>query len=112
MELGEVAIERPQVAALDEDVAAAAKHDGAEAVPLRLVEERAAGRELVGQLRQHRLDRRLDAEAAGRIVCHSEHGIITGSSREPGAVAAADPARNSVRTELQDLRTRGKQACS
>ncbi len=40
VQLGEVAIERPQIAALDEDVGVAAEDDGAEAVPLRLEEER------------------------------------------------------------------------
>ena len=40
VQLGKVAIERPQVAALDVDVVAASEHDRAEAVPLRLVEAR------------------------------------------------------------------------
>ena len=39
VQLRKVAVERPQVAALDEHVVAAAEHDGAEAVPFRLVEE-------------------------------------------------------------------------
>ncbi len=61
VQLGEVAIERPQVAALDEHLLAATEHDGAEAVPLRLVEEGAV-RDLLGQLGEHRLDRRVDGE--------------------------------------------------
>ena len=64
MQLGEVPIERTQVAALDVNVRFAAKHDRAKAVPLRLVEER-AGRQIVGELREHRLDRRLDRKAHG-----------------------------------------------
>ena len=63
VQLGEVAIERPQVAALDEDVRVAAEHDGAEAVPLRLEQERARLGQGLGQLRQHRLDRRRDGGA-------------------------------------------------
>ena len=60
VQLGKIAIERPQVAALDEDVGRAAKDDRAKAVPLRLVQERWPRRQLVGQLREHRLDRRRD----------------------------------------------------
>src|SRR5690349_1617303 len=60
VQLGKIAIERPQVTALNVDLAAPAEHDGAKAVPLRLVEKRAAGRQLLGQLRQHRLDGWLD----------------------------------------------------
>ncbi len=62
VQLGEVAIERPQVAALDEDVRIAAKDDRAKAVPLRLVQKPAARRKRVGQLGEHRLDRRRNGE--------------------------------------------------
>ena len=62
VQLGKVAVERPQVAALDEHVARAAKDDRAKAVPLRLVEKAVAGGQLVGELREHRLDRRRDRE--------------------------------------------------
>ena len=65
MQFREVAIERPQIAALDEDLGAAAKDDGAKAVPLRLVEVR-SDREIAGELGEHRLDRRLDGKAHGR----------------------------------------------
>ena len=60
VQLWKVAIERPQVAALDEDLVRAAKDDGAKAVPFRLVEERVAGREIRGDFREHRLDGRGD----------------------------------------------------
>ena len=63
MQLGEVAVERPQVAALDEDVGVAAEDDGAEAVPLRLEQEVARVGQRLGQLGQHRLDRRRDGGA-------------------------------------------------
>jgi hypothetical protein len=63
VQLGEVAIERLQLAALDVEVRVAAEHDGAKAVPLRLVEEPAAVRQHVRQLGEHRLDRRLDRKS-------------------------------------------------
>ena len=59
-ELGEVAIERLQIAALDVEAVAVAKDDRAKAVPLRLEEPGLARRQLGGELGQHRLDRRLD----------------------------------------------------
>src|SRR5262245_42125210 len=60
VQLGKIAIERTQISALNVDVTAPAEHDGAKAVPLRLVEKRAAGRQRLSQLRQHRLDGWLD----------------------------------------------------
>ena len=69
VQLREVAIQRPQVAALDEDVVAAAIDDGAKAVPLGLVEQIAARRQRVGQLGQHRLDRRRNGKGRGLRHC-------------------------------------------
>ena len=68
LELGEVAVERLQVAALDVEAVAVAEHDRAEAVPLRLEEPAVARGQLGRELGEHRLDRRLDREArrAGR----------------------------------------------
>jgi hypothetical protein len=48
VQFGEISIERPQVATLDENIGVAAKHNRAKAVPFRFVEESAAGWELVG----------------------------------------------------------------
>jgi hypothetical protein len=63
VQLGEVAVERPQIAALDEDVGrSATEDDGAEPVPFGLVEEAAVRRQLVGKLCQHRRDGWLDRE--------------------------------------------------
>ena len=62
VELGKVAIERPQVPTLDEDLGCAAKDDGAKSVPLGLKQERSGGGKLIGELREHRLDRRRDCE--------------------------------------------------
>src|SRR5687768_16567372 len=56
VQLRKVPIERLQVAALDVDVVAAAKDDGTEAVPFRLIEKGITIRQRVGDLRQHRLD--------------------------------------------------------
>src|SRR5262252_655937 len=58
LELGKVAIERTQIAALDEQA-----RRPAEAIPLRFVKKSLAFRQRVDGLREHRLDRRLDREA-------------------------------------------------
>jgi hypothetical protein len=68
MQFWEIAVERPQVAALYENVCCAAKDDRPEAVPFGLEEECTLRRQLVGQLGEHRLDRRGDA--VGVTHCH------------------------------------------
>jgi hypothetical protein len=60
-----VAIERPGIAALDVNVVRAAKHNGTKPVPLGLVQIGARLRELVRELRQHRLDRRRERKLRG-----------------------------------------------
>jgi hypothetical protein len=65
VQVGEVAVERAQVAALDEDLVLAAKHDGAEAVPLGLIEVATLRRNDLGDLREHRLHRRHDCDRVG-----------------------------------------------
>jgi hypothetical protein len=60
VELGEVAVERTQIAALNEHFGLASKHDRAKAVPLRLVEQAIADWKGVGQFREHRFDRRCE----------------------------------------------------
>src|SRR5262245_27529170 len=62
VQLGKIAIERAQVAALDEHVVVTAKDDGPKPVPFRLVEKAFTMRELVGKLGEHRLDGRSDRE--------------------------------------------------
>src|SRR5215510_1584769 len=74
-QFGEVAIERLQLAALNVEVGLAPEHDRAKAVPLGLIEEAAVGKRC-GELRQHRLDRRLDREP----LWH-EYGCIKGDVR-------------------------------
>jgi len=63
VQLGEVAIEWPQIAALNVDVvfAGAAKHDGAKAVPFRLIQEVAIDRNEISQLGEHGFDGRADS---------------------------------------------------
>ena len=56
--------QRLQLAALDVDVVAAAKDDGAEAVPLGLVQDCAVSGKRLGELGQHRLNGRIDRERA------------------------------------------------
>src|SRR5678815_5687780 len=56
VQLGEIAIERTEVPALDVHVALRAEHDGAEAVPFRLEQEAVAFGDRVNELGQHRLD--------------------------------------------------------
>ena len=68
VQLREVTVERPQIAALNEKVRGAAKNNGSEPVPFRLVEKRSLGGQGVGQLGQHRLDRRGD----GKCIAHLE----------------------------------------
>ena len=55
---GKVAVQRPQVAALEVDLVAVAKHQRAKAVPLGLEQEAALVRKLIGDLGQHGFDRR------------------------------------------------------
>src|SRR5262249_37141466 len=61
-QLGEVAIERAQVAALHQHLVAVAKYDGAKPVPLGLVEPALPLGDRVGELGQHRFDRRPDRQ--------------------------------------------------
>jgi len=66
VQLGKVAVERAQVAALDVHLVLLATIDeGPEAVPLGLVQEPAAGREHLGQPGEHGLDGRVDGEGHG-----------------------------------------------
>src|SRR5262249_5383914 len=66
VKLGKVPIERTEVATLDVDVGLAPEHDRPETVPLGFIEVFAAGGKRLGELRQHRLDGRLDWEHVSR----------------------------------------------
>ena len=76
LELGDVTIERAKIAALDEERGASAEHDGAESVPLGLVEIGPGRRQIVGQLREHGLDRRRDREIACRLIWRGLCGAL------------------------------------
>ena len=62
VQVREIAIERPQVAALDVHVRRPAKHDRAKAVPFGFVKHALARRQLLGELCQHGLDRGVEGE--------------------------------------------------
>ena len=82
LELGEIAAERLQVAALDVELVAVAKHDGAEAVPLRL--EQPARRPAAARSRA--------SPASARPAARS------GSPRSPAAaISRSPPARAAMR---------------
>jgi len=59
VQLRKVAVERPRVPALNVNIVATTKHEGAKAIPLRLEQEVALG-EVVGEFGEHRLDGWLD----------------------------------------------------
>lgn len=61
-ELGEVSVQRLEVARLDVDLGAVAKDERPEPVPLRLVNPPAAVGDVGSRLRQHRLDGRINGE--------------------------------------------------
>ena len=84
-ELGEIAVEGLQVAALDVDVVAVLEHDGAEAVPLRLEEPALAFRQLGGQLREHGLDGRLQHQRVRRAAMRPSAEAQPASKAQPGA---------------------------
>ena len=65
VQLREIAVERPQVAALDVQVGAATIDDRAESVPLGLEEEVPVGGQGLCQRGEHGLDRGRDREGAG-----------------------------------------------
>src|SRR5215210_6179868 len=61
-QLWKVSVERSEVAALDEDIPSAPKHDGTEPVPFGLVQKLSLGWQGARQLSEHGLDRRADGE--------------------------------------------------
>src|SRR6187551_1830990 len=66
MQFWKIAIERLQVAALYVNGIVAAENDGPEPVPFRFEEKSVSGGDLVGELRQHRLDRGFHHEGSTR----------------------------------------------
>src|SRR5712691_2982739 len=70
VQIREVAVEWAEVAALDEEVGGTAKDDGAESVPFRLEEEGPGGGQRLGQLGEHRLDRRSERKRYAGVWSH------------------------------------------
>src|SRR5688572_326301 len=68
LEVGEVAIERSEVATLDVDLLSVTKHDRPESVPLRFVQKGVIARDRVDELRQHRRNRWFDHHADRRYT--------------------------------------------
>jgi len=62
MQVGKIAIEGFEIAALYIDVTSAAKDDGAETIPLGLEQKVAIRRQTLCELGQHRFDRRFDGK--------------------------------------------------
>ena len=61
-QLGEVAVQRLEVAGLRVDAVSVTEHQGAEAIPLGLEQPAVVAGERVGRLGQHRLDGRVEGE--------------------------------------------------
>jgi hypothetical protein len=81
-QLGEVAVERLLVAALEQQLVAVAEHEHAEAVPLRLEDPARAVGQRVDALGEHRQDRRVDGELHARILSRVAHRVFLLSPRE------------------------------
>ena len=113
LQLGEVAAQRLQVAALDVDLVAVAEHQRAKAVPLRLVQPAVALGDLGRQLREHRLDGRRDGQLQNRpptalnvapttrAPVPSKTGRAPGRPEAPAAVGVARQHRRQ-RRRLRD----------
>jgi hypothetical protein len=88
-QLGEVARERPFVAAGEFDLVAVAEHDAAKAVPLGFVQPPVAVGNDVGRLGQHGRDRRSDRKG------HSVSLPAASPSSQPGRPARSASARSA-----------------
>ena len=90
-QLGEVAGERPLVAAAQLDLVAVAEHEAAEAVPLRLVQPAVALGQGGGGLGQHRCDGGHDGQVAPRSLAHREPDGDRAVEVAPGPTTGAVP---------------------
>jgi hypothetical protein len=87
VQLGEVAIQRTQIAALNINVCVGTEDNRSKAVPLGLEEEAAAGRQGVSQLGQHRLDRRpkgLVHTSMFSLLRSCSSSLVMSNAPEPG----------------------------
>src|SRR5262245_37981087 len=83
--LGKVTLEGLQIATLEVYALAIAEHDCPKPVPLRLEEPPVAVRQLVGELRQHRLDRRLQHHRGRRAAMRPSADAHPASKGCPGS---------------------------
>src|SRR6188768_3504494 len=121
VQFGEVPVERPEVAALDEQLRPAPEDDRTEPVPLGLVEKRTRVRQAFGQLGQHGFDRGGDRE---RGVGHRAHNtreptmsrtsaivllLTCGVIQSPAAIARCDlDALATLTSSSVTIRTAGR----
>src|SRR4029453_4946784 len=75
-QLGEVAVERFRVAALEQELVPIAEHQHAKAVPLRLEDPVRAVGKRADALGEHRQDRRVDGELHARILLRVSHRVF------------------------------------
>ena len=75
-QLGEVAVERLRVAALEQQLLAVAEHEHAKAVPLRLEDPVRSLGQRGDALREHRQDRRVDGKLHKRILQRVPHRVF------------------------------------
>src|SRR2546429_425669 len=83
MQVGKIAIERLQIAALYIHLASATKDYGAEAVPLGLEQEGAIRRQTLGELGQHGFNRRFDRKRHRRCFRLVSETHSAGSAASP-----------------------------
>src|SRR5579864_6242286 len=102
--LREVAVQRLPVAAVDAQRLAVAEDDGAEAVPLGLVEPALAARDVDLQLGEHGTDRRRDGQhhASAATRCAPAYTFMPPSRRKPTRVMPADSASSTASDDGAD----------
>src|SRR5688572_30136135 len=91
-ELRKVAVERLRIAALDEEAVAVTKDDRAKPVPLGLEEPTVARGKLGRELREHRLDRRIERKSGLRVRSRHQR-LPSRAAMRPSA--EAHPASNT-----------------
>ncbi len=75
-QLGEVAVERLRLAALQQQIVAVAEHEHAEPVPFRLEDPARTVRQRADALGEHRQDRRVDGKLHERILSCVSHRVF------------------------------------
>src|SRR5688572_3151091 len=110
VQLREVPVERSKIAALNEDIGGRAEHDRAESIPFGLVQEPTLGRQLLGELREHGLDWRLDGGTHCRTVyslgARSATRTLTSRRSAPRRMPSLTvaPIRSSVSSRCRSSR--------